>query len=114
MFSFILVFYPFFFQFVTTEKTKIKTGDSPFPLLLVEIYASNKKLDQLITPNLKKELTPNHLYTNNYPSFIFRRKRLPSHGAGNEIRTRDSKLGKLVLYQLSYARIPWKKYYNGK
>ena len=25
-------------------------------------------------------------------------------GAGNEIRTRDSKLGKLVLYQLSYAR----------
>ena len=27
-------------------------------------------------------------------------------GAGNEIRTRDSKLGKLVLYQLSYARVP--------
>ncbi len=27
-------------------------------------------------------------------------------GAGNEIRTRDSKLGKLVLYQLSYARLP--------
>jgi hypothetical protein len=26
-------------------------------------------------------------------------------GAGNEIRTRDTKLGKLVLYQLSYARI---------
>jgi hypothetical protein len=26
------------------------------------------------------------------------------HGAGNEIRTRDTKLGKLVLYQLSYAR----------
>ena len=26
------------------------------------------------------------------------------HGAGNEIRTRDPKLGKLVLYQLSYAR----------
>jgi hypothetical protein len=25
-------------------------------------------------------------------------------GAGNEIRTRDTKLGKLVLYQLSYAR----------
>ncbi len=25
-------------------------------------------------------------------------------GAGNEIRTRDSKLGKLALYQLSYAR----------
>ncbi len=27
-----------------------------------------------------------------------------NHGAGNEIRTRDTKLGKLVLYQLSYAR----------
>jgi hypothetical protein len=27
-----------------------------------------------------------------------------STGAGNEIRTRDTKLGKLVLYQLSYAR----------
>jgi hypothetical protein len=26
------------------------------------------------------------------------------YGAGNEIRTRDTKLGKLVLYQLSYAR----------
>ncbi len=29
-------------------------------------------------------------------------------GAGNEIRTRDTKLGKLVLYQLSYARYPKK------
>jgi hypothetical protein len=28
-----------------------------------------------------------------------------SLGAGNEIRTRDTKLGKLVLYQLSYARL---------
>jgi hypothetical protein len=26
-------------------------------------------------------------------------------GAGTEIRTRDTKLGTLVLYQLSYARI---------
>lgn len=25
-------------------------------------------------------------------------------GAGNGIRTRDSELGKLILYQLSYAR----------
>ena len=25
-------------------------------------------------------------------------------GAGDEIRTRDQKLGKLLLYQLSYAR----------
>ncbi len=30
----------------------------------------------------------------------------PKAGAGNEIRTRDTKLGKLVLYQLSYARFP--------
>ena len=27
-----------------------------------------------------------------------------SYGAGNGVRTRDPKLGKLVLYQLSYAR----------
>jgi hypothetical protein len=26
-------------------------------------------------------------------------------GAGNGVRTRDTKLGKLVLYQLSYARL---------
>ena len=30
---------------------------------------------------------------------------LPDNGAGNGVRTRDPKLGKLVLYQLSYARI---------
>jgi hypothetical protein len=29
---------------------------------------------------------------------------LQYHGAGNGARTRDTKLGKLVLYQLSYAR----------
>ncbi len=29
-------------------------------------------------------------------------------GAGNEIRTRDTKLGKLELYQLSYGRFPKK------
>lgn len=29
----------------------------------------------------------------------------PGAGAGNGIRTRDTKLGKLVLYQLSYARL---------
>ena len=27
------------------------------------------------------------------------------NGAGNGTRTRDPKLGKLVLYQLSYARV---------
>ena len=27
------------------------------------------------------------------------------YGAGNEIRTRDPELGKLMLYQLSYTRI---------
>ncbi len=32
------------------------------------------------------------------------RNRRKADGAGNEIRTRDTKLGKLVLYQLSYAR----------
>ena len=28
----------------------------------------------------------------------------PESGAGNGIRTRDPQLGKLILYQLSYAR----------
>ncbi len=27
-------------------------------------------------------------------------------GAGNGIRTRDPQLGKLMLYQLSYSRVP--------
>ncbi len=35
-------------------------------------------------------------------------------GAGNEIRTRDTKLGKLVLYQLSYARLPMDVYKTTK
>ena len=29
---------------------------------------------------------------------------LEDHGAGNEARTRDLHLGKVVLYQLSYSR----------
>lgn len=29
------------------------------------------------------------------------------YGAGDGSRTRDPKLGKLVLYQLSYARFSW-------
>ncbi|GAI27493.1 unnamed protein product, partial [marine sediment metagenome] len=33
------------------------------------------------------------------PFFVFR------FGAGNETRTRDPDLGKVVLYQLSYSRI---------
>jgi hypothetical protein len=28
----------------------------------------------------------------------------PFYGAGNETRTRDPQLGKLMLYQLSYSR----------
>ena len=32
---------------------------------------------------------------------------LISNGAGNGSRTRDLQLGKLPLYQLSYARTPW-------
>jgi hypothetical protein len=32
------------------------------------------------------------------------------HGAGDETRTRDPQLGRLMLYQLSYSRICWYKY----
>ena len=35
------------------------------------------------------------------------------NGAGDGSRTRDPKLGKLVLYQLSYARF-FEKYYSGR
>ena len=30
-----------------------------------------------------------------------------NNGAGNETRTRDPDLGKVVLYQLSYSRANW-------
>ena len=33
-------------------------------------------------------------------------------GAGNEIRTRDPDLGKVVLYQLSYSRIFSDQHHN--
>ncbi len=33
------------------------------------------------------------------------------NGAGNEIRTRDPNLGKVVLYQLSYSRLRFKPVY---
>ncbi len=33
--------------------------------------------------------------------------RFISFGAGNETRTRDPNLGKVVLYQLSYFRLFW-------
>ena len=32
-------------------------------------------------------------------------------GAGNETRTRDPDLGKVVLYQLSYSRVHMRRYY---
>ncbi len=35
-------------------------------------------------------------------------------GAGDGIRTRDSELGKLVLYQLSYARSDRRRFYNSR
>jgi hypothetical protein len=35
--------------------------------------------------------------------------RLFSIGAGNETRTRDPNLGKVVLYQLSYSRVDQKE-----
>ena len=35
-------------------------------------------------------------------------------GAGNETRTRDPDLGKVVLYQLSYSRLVWAPFYRFK
>jgi hypothetical protein len=46
----------------------------------------------------------NDLYsTHLYESYWLRCR--TGNGAGNEIRTRDPDLGKVVLYQLSYSRI---------
>jgi hypothetical protein len=45
-------------------------------------------------------LARNHLKKG---SLLYRRSIFQT-GAGNGIRTRDPKLGKLVLYQLSYTR----------
>ena len=42
----------------------------------------------------------------NKKASIFR-LRLFEFGAGNETRTRDPNLGKVVLYQLSYSRVVW-------
>ena len=53
---------------------------------------------------LKKILQTTYSSTLPKKPFIWKRRTL--NGAGNEIRTRDSKLGKLALYQLSYARLP--------
>ena len=44
------------------------------------------------TPRCKSETPPTRGFDNEF-------------GAGNEIRTRDPNLGKVVLYQLSYSRV---------
>ena len=47
------------------------------------------------------------IYKVKNPGFTYRGYsiRTAEFGAGNEIRTRDPNLGKVVLYQLSYSRI---------
>ena len=39
------------------------------------------------------------------PVFSYEKTGFSESGAGNEIRTRDPNLGKVVLYQLSYSRL---------
>ena len=52
------------------------------------------------------EITEGCLHSPDISQLTFiNEKKADVHGAGNEIRTRDTKLGKLVLYHLSYARI---------
>ncbi len=36
---------------------------------------------------------------------------LSTNGAGNEVRTRDPNHGKVMLYQLSYSRISWNRFF---
>ena len=61
----------------------------------LSVHAINHKELVKFIPQSIKSTTQDHL---------LKRKRRTQAGAGNEIRTRDTKLGKLVLYQLSYAR----------
>ena len=56
--------------------------------------------------NLKKGIRPGQALQCARPTenFCVNTRYTNKTGAGNGIRTRDTKLGKLVLYQLSYAR----------
>jgi hypothetical protein len=79
---------------LNTHVLKYKNGQMPVPKYNIhKIFAcKNNRLNQLVG------LFPKSNKRNKSAS--------TSHGgAGNEIRTRDIKLGKLALYQLSYARI---------
>jgi hypothetical protein len=53
---------------------------------------------------LQYQTESRHLKKGNPPHLLARDELTVRDGAGNGIRTHDTKLGKLVLYQLSYAR----------
>ncbi len=59
-------------------------------------------MSDVITEKELHALTPLMMKTLHFTQQL--NKNRTHFGAGNEIRTRDTKLGKLVLYQLSYAR----------
>ena len=50
-------------------------------------------------------------YMSKYQSYRILHQALTNR-AGNEARTRDPNLGRVVLYQLSYSRIPFLFYDN--
>jgi hypothetical protein len=89
-------------QPTATAFLKSKNGLLPVFSHIGRLSVGSLKFSDIHLPTSKKfrrdpesNACPQHLYG----------KGGLSHGAGNEIRTRDTKLGKLVLYQLSYARL---------
>jgi hypothetical protein len=77
----------------------IKSGHKARPLKPNSIVARSKKSLQ---PTGSSSFQSNNL---NPTTTVYLEKGTELfHGAGNGARTRDTKLGKLVLYQLSYAR----------
>jgi hypothetical protein len=86
------------------DHQKTKTGGSPFPIQLGRSLVVDLKTLPDHANNLLKRINskPFEHKSSTLKSLLKWKRHV--HGAGNEIRTRDTKLGKLVLYQLSYAR----------
>jgi hypothetical protein len=66
-------------------------------------FVGSLKFTNMHLPTAKKITAATLHPTSTFNAFM--EKADYQNGAGNEIRTRDTKLGKLVLYQLSYARL---------
>jgi hypothetical protein len=83
------------------KKTRFRITD--YSLNSIICRKNSRSILQNIMPTIRRRSTIHLPVANNLKKGI--RNFSGLHGAGNGIRTRDTKLGKLVLYQLSYARL---------